>query len=93
MTRITSTNLRALALTINRELGCPTEYRMPGQAAAAIGHFHIDSAYGGWKLVQTTNTSGGITDILGCGFVPARTLYDLMHAFRAGFKFNRLDRG
>lgn len=50
---------------------------------AMVGRYWIEGAYGGWKLVQITNESGGersITD----GYSSRRDLYHLIHAYREG---------
>ena len=48
-----------------------------------IGHYCLDGAYGGWKLVRTMNDGGGIDEIT-YGFVSKRELYDLINAYIKG---------
>ncbi len=89
MERITIKHLTVLADRINIETGSPRTYWVDPSADSrktSIGHYHIDSAYGGWALDRTCNAQGGVSDILGRGHVPARELYELMHAFLRGFR-------
>jgi hypothetical protein len=51
---------------------------------ARIGHFYIESAYGGWKLVQMANVFGGVREPLGGGYTSRRVLLGLIHAMIAG---------
>lgn len=57
-----------------------------GDYKANIGNYHLDSAYGGYKLVQMQSEGGGITDTLHTGFVPKRTLYNAIHIFLRGIE-------
>src|SRR6185369_12657515 len=87
MQRITLKNLEALAATINRETGSPATYcnNDGGKFKANVGHYHMDGAYGGYKLVRVVNEGGGIICITS-GYLPKREVYDLMHAFLAGIR-------
>ena len=92
--RITIRHLRALAAHLNKLTGSPTEYFGEGPLPAGsrvinVGHFHISSAYGGYSLHRTVNTSGGVTQPFGYGHVPARQLYDQLQAFIRGIEFER----
>lgn len=53
---------------------------------AQIGNYHLSGAYGGVCLHQLVNEGGGVRDVLQCGHVPKRLLYDMMHAFIAGME-------
>jgi len=44
------------------------------------GSYVLDWAYGGVTLRQYIGESGGIKDVLGCGFVPKKELYNLIQA-------------
>ena len=44
-----------------------------------IGNYHIDSAYGGHKLVQMSNINGGIKKIT-YGYITKRELYEKLTA-------------
>ena len=85
MTRITIKNLRRLCETLNKITGSPTTpyTRLEdGTLRGNIGHFYIDCAYGGYSLERMLET-GGCTVIFNCGHVPARDLYNRIHAFIA----------
>ena len=58
--------------------------RPDGSMEARIGHFYIESAYGGWKLVQMANVFGGVREPLGSGYTSRRVLLGLIHAMIAG---------
>lgn len=84
-TRITITELRAVAQRLNLDHGFPTVDWMDGQSQP--GHFYISQAYGGHALYQMMDESGACRDVLNTGHKPARELYELMHAFRTGYMF------
>lgn len=82
--RITERDLNNLVFKLNKLTDNPTSYSDGGEIN--IGHFHIDSAYGGYKLVQTTTKTGSIKEIIHSGFVPKRKLYDLIDAYIRGIE-------
>ena len=85
--RITSKDLDRLIITLNKLTSSPTDgYTRDtnGNLKANIGHYHIDSAYGGNKLVRMMNEGGGVTVPIPCGYVSKRELYQLIHAYMAG---------
>lgn len=86
MQRITQKNLETSVAMLNRITGSPQETytRVDGKYRANIGNYHLDGAYGGWKLVRIVSEGGGITDVLHCGFVSKRELFNLMGAYIAG---------
>ena len=87
MERITIKHLEAIAHRLNKMTDSPTTY-MDGNRNILVGHFHIDRAYSGFSLHRTANSSGGVTQPMGhAGSVPARELYEKMHAFMAGIEF------
>ena len=90
MERITIKHLRALAARINTVTGSPMEYAQPHRPGVPfcsnIGNYHIDQAYGGYMLARVSNTSGGISCPLSHGHIPARELYERMHAFLRGYE-------
>lgn len=89
MERITVKHLQAIAHRLNKITNSPATY-MDGNRNILVGHFHIDRAYGGFSLHRTANSSGGVTMPMGfAGHVPARKLYEKMHAFMAGIEFAR----
>lgn len=55
-----------------------------GELVAQVGNYHIDRAYGGFKLVRMVNSNGGYTDVSRGGFVSKRELYNWMTAFLDG---------
>ena len=89
MERITIKHLRALAARLNTVTGSPAEYAKPYVQGvpfcANIGNYHIDQAYGGFMLARVSNTGGAISCPLTHGHIPARELYERMHAFLAGY--------
>lgn len=87
-TRITQRDLEYACARLNRVTGNPDANgwttRPDGSLEARIGHFYIESAYGGWKLVQIVNVFGGVRDALGGGYTTRRVLLGLIHAMIAG---------
>ena len=91
MERITRTHLAELCKQINAETGSPAEgytTDADGKNRAAVGHYHIEIAYGGYGLVRTCTEGGGITEVRGLGgHMPARDLYNRMRAYLEGLRF------
>lgn len=93
MSRITVKNLERLAEQFNHETGSPMSYWADGKpsgtvrSSIAVGHYHIDSAYGGYALARTCNAQGGESTVLGRG--SASDLYERMHAWLAGYRAAR----
>lgn len=90
--RITSKHLEPLAARLNRETNSPADPWTKGEDGkyhANIGNFHLSSAYGGWSLHRMENEAGGISDVFHCGHVPARDLYNLIHAYLRNIEFGR----
>lgn len=89
MNRITRKNLDACAAMLNRMTGSPLEPYEGSHGAwkAQPGNFHISGAYGGYALHRMSNEGGGVHDIFSRGHMPARELYELIHAFRRGLEF------
>lgn len=90
MERITIKTLRILCDRLNRVTGSPMEYSKPHQAGVPffsnIGNYHISQAYGGYCLHRVHNTVGGVSSPLSSGHIPARDLYERMHAFLRGIE-------
>jgi hypothetical protein len=87
--RITLSQLEAVTDILNRMTGNPaTPYSKndAGAWASNLGNFHISRAYGGFALHQMATDGGGIRDVLYTGHIPARQLFDLIHAYRAGLE-------
>ena len=81
MDRIRERDLEALCQRINDITGAPASVRQPG-------HYYVDMAYGGYKLVMTTNEFGGIRAITS-GYTTKRALYGQMLAYIAGLQSNK----
>ena len=88
MKRITKSELQAVVDRINRATGNPLEpYRREGDRNVSnIGNYHLSGAYGGYSLHQMANPSGGVRDVLYCGHVPARDLYNRMLSYLSGIQ-------
>lgn len=91
MTRITNKQLDNLVNRINKATGSPSTYITvkDGQRIININHYHLDSAYGGVKIVRTCNDGGGIQDISRNGYGTKRQAYDFMEAFLIGLEANK----
>lgn len=89
-TRITNADLQQQVNTLNRITGNPLQGYTPtspnGMSRALIGHYYIDAAYGGVKLVQIVNPYGGVTEPLGGGYTTRRDLYGRIGAMLAGVR-------
>jgi len=89
-TRISTQDLQAVVDRINRITGSPMEpYTKIGEVphqryTANIGNYHLSGAYGGYALHRMDTDGGGVEDVLGCGHLAKRDLYDRMHAFIRG---------
>ena len=86
MERITSTHLEILAKRINEIKGTPKKSWIVenGKNKSLVGNYHIDGAYGGVSLHCMANECGGINDVLGCGHISKRDLWNRMRAFLEG---------
>lgn len=92
MTRITRKHLEPLVNRLNTLAGTPLEPYTKGEDGklrANIGNFHLSGAYGGHSLHQMANECGGIRDVFSCGHIPARDLYERIHAFLCGIEYAR----
>jgi hypothetical protein len=91
MQRITRKDLEGAVNLLNRITNNPAEpYSKEGDKwVTNLGNFHISGAYGGFALHQMANPAGGIRDVFGCGHVPMRELYNLIHAYRKGVEYVR----
>ena len=87
MQRITRKHLEAKIAYLNDLTNSPVSYwSQDDERMTAIGHYHLDGAYGGWALHRTMNHSGGVRDVFECGHVSARELAALISAYIKGFK-------
>jgi len=85
--KITMIELENLVNHLNELTGNPktTHNFDSGSYRSNPGNYSIFSAYGGHKLEQMLE-GGGVLDVLNCGFCTKRILFDLIHAFLAGYK-------
>lgn len=89
MPRITVNDLRATVNRINRETGSPEEpytKDADGRFRANVGNYHLSQAYGGYSLHRMETDGGGVSEPLSTGHIPARDLYERMHAFLRGWE-------
>jgi hypothetical protein len=87
MNRITDKNLEGVCAIINRVTGSPEKPYVDG--VAQIGNYHIGSAYGGVSLQRMSNSSGGVTEPLYCGYQTKRDLWNRIHAFLKGIEMEQ----
>lgn len=89
-TRITRKDLDRACNRLNTLTGAPsdsyTRNAETGKLTANIDNYHISSAYGGYALNKMANESGGVHDVLRMGHIPARELYNLIHAYIGGIE-------
>lgn len=86
--RINLSDLQAVCNRINRITGNAIEAYTrndDGKLTANIGTYTLDSAYGGWQLVQIVNDAGGVRSIT-IDYIPKRELYHQMQAFLSGLE-------
>ena len=86
--RITKSNLNGAIELLNRVTNSPAEayVKVGDKYTAQLGNFHLSCAYGGYSLHRMVSESGGVSDIFSRGHMPARELYELIHAYRRGFE-------
>ncbi len=86
--RITDRILQMKVDQINKAAGTPLTYatkQITGENIINIGHYHLDHAYGGVKLVQTLSLEGDIHCITP-SYAPKRELHGLLCAFLSGLE-------
>ena len=89
MNRITVKDLEALIARLNRATGSPAEpYTRDdiGIRCANIGCYHLSRAYGGFALHRMVNEHGGVSEPFYTGHIPARDLYNRIHAYLMGYE-------
>lgn len=93
MSRITIKDLRAVCANLNRITGSPMDYAKPHTPGVPfcsnVGNYHISQAYGGYCLHRVSNEGGGVSSPLSTGHIPARELYNLMHAYIQGLEASK----
>ena len=85
MQRITNAHLQSMCDTINRLTGSPMTY-LNEYNQINVGHYHISGAYGGVNLAQVVNSNVGERDVVSCGHISKRDLYDRMYAYIRGIE-------
>lgn len=83
--------LEAVVKRINKLTQSPeTSWRREGEKTIAnVGNFHLEFAYGKQRLARMTGENGGMTDILGIGYMSKRELLNALFAFISGLEFNK----
>ena len=87
--RITKSNLKGAIQLLNEVTVSPLEYstmNAEGKRVSNVGHYCLSCAYGGYSLHHIANESGGVRDVFSRGYMPARELYNLIHAYRRGYE-------
>ena len=83
----TRAELDQLVVILNNRLGRP-QYgwrRVGDKNVAHVGALTLDGAYGGWRLHEVVNTSGGVREI--GPRMPKRAMADYIRAILAGVDF------
>lgn len=57
-----------------------------GKHKAQIGNYHLDGAYGGYKLARMCSEGGAITNVLNCGYESKKDLLKLIEAYQRGLE-------
>ena len=91
MERITKGMLERKVDWLNELTDSPkTPYtRIDGKFTANPGNYHLGGAYGGWTLQRMSNTGGGVSTPLHCGYCPKRELAGLLDAFITGIRIEQ----
>lgn len=88
---IKTSELHRLAQYINELTDSPAEAYTQDNArkwTANPGHYYIDGAYGGFKLLRIVK-GGGSTDVLGSGYSTKRDLFNQLHAYIQGLNYRK----
>lgn len=88
MSRITDKHLDGLVNRLNKLTNSPLDYydKTSAKFKVNVGHFKLDSAYGGNKLVRVDNASGGECDISIGGYITKSALYDQIVMLIKGYE-------
>lgn len=91
MNRITKKQLQSRIDTINSILNRPsTPYsQVDGNLIANIGNLSLSQAYGGYGVHLMVNESGGVSNPIWHGHIPARDAYWRLCAFISGLDFKK----
>lgn len=94
MSRVSIKHLEFQVERINKMTGSPkTAYtkKVDGKLVANVGHYHLDQAYGGIKLVRMDNEGGGIEVITRHGYVTKKELYYQLDAIITGLEIKVIE--
>ncbi len=89
MNRVTLTHLAGLINRLNRVTGSPlAPYSRDesGNLRANVGCYHLSRAYGGFALHRMHNEAGAVSEPFYTGHIPARDLYNRIHAYLMGIE-------
>jgi hypothetical protein len=78
MKRITEKQLQSIVDRLNEKTG------IVHPNMCSVGTYMLSFAYGGVSLHRIMNTSGGVDDVLSCGHIPKRDLYNRMQSYLLG---------
>ncbi len=86
--KVTQRDLDQAVNVLNRTAKTPLEpyTTIDGKFTPNANNYHLDSAYGGVKLVQMMPTGSGVRDVFRCGYVTKRELYRLVNAYALGIE-------
>ncbi len=88
MSRITQKDLERVATRLNKLAGYPLRpyIVVDGRSIPQANCYHIEYAYSGVQLVQMSSKPHDTStrDVLGCGYLTKRDLYNRMLAFSNG---------
>lgn len=89
MIRISEKDLEQRIEYLNELTGNSTAYST-GETPfkANVGNYHLDCAYGGYKLSQVTNIDGGVSNITS-GYCTKRELMDKLNMYIQGIGCGR----
>lgn len=92
--RITKGDLEGLVLAINRAAGTPQEtyIEVDGKYIPQKGNYHLDSAYGGHKLVQMEEGTGQ-SEVSKSGFTTKKELYREIQGYLNGIRDYKYNNG
>jgi hypothetical protein len=88
MERITEKNLQGLCDTLNRMKGAPEVgwIREGKRNVAQVGHYCLDMAYGGYRIVRICSEGGGIETPISDGFDTKRECYEKACSYIKGMR-------
>ena len=87
MSQINTAQLEATIKRINTIQHSPLQPYIGN--VGQVGCYYLSAQYGGYSLCRITNESGCDMDVLGCGHVTKRELFNLMQAFMSGLTEER----